>query len=138
MKLAKEETQRKAQLELEAVRKARDKDAAQVEGKGKAETQKAPTSHKQVKVPHRQVPIMDAIPLSTMHPAKSSHTGEVSYRGKAEAERIWNEILTKHGHQPKKQTASTEMGKAPRGYTKQMVRDFVDRKKAEEKEKQVT
>ena len=81
---------------------------------------------------------MDAIPLSTMQPAKSSRTGEVLYPGKADAEKIWNEILTKHGHQPKKQTSSTETGKAPRGYTKQMVRDFLDRKKAEEKEKLAT
>ena len=81
---------------------------------------------------------MNAIPLSTMLPTKSPHIREVSHPGKAEAERLWNEILTKHGHKPKKQTSSSEMGKVPRGYMKQMVRDFIEKKKAEEKEELVT
>ena len=85
LKTAKEETQRKAQQELEAVRRARDKNVVQVEEKGKAKSQKIPIPREQAKVSHPQVPIMDAIPLSTMQPAKSSRTGEVSYPGKADA-----------------------------------------------------
>ena len=81
---------------------------------------------------------MNAIPLSTVLPAKSPHIREVSHPGKAEGERLWNEILTKHGHKPKKQTSSLETGKVPRGYTKQMVQDFIERKKAEEKEELAT
>ena len=138
LKAAKEETQKKAQQELEAVRRAKEKNATQVEGKEKTKPQKVPISREPTKVPSQWILIMNAIPLSTMHPTKSSHTGEVSYPGKADAEKLWNEILTKHGHQPKKQAASSEAGKAPRGYTKQMVRDFLDRKKAEEKEEQAT
>ena len=103
--------------------------------KNSAKSQKTPVPHEQAKETSRQALIMNVIPLSTMPPAKSSHTGDASYPGKENAEKLWNEILTKHGHQPKKQTSSAEMEKAPRGYTKQMVHDFIDRKKAEEKAK---
>ena len=124
LKLAKEETQKKAQQELDAVRRARDKSAFQVEEKVRVEPQKAPITR-----------VMNAIPLNTVLPTTSSHAREVSFPGMAEAEKIWNDIVTKYGSKPKKQTSSAERGKVPRGYTKQMVQDWANRKKAEEKEK---
>ena len=134
LRMEKEETQRKAQRELEAVRRARDENTTQVEEKGKAKSQKTPTPHEQAKDTSQQVPIMNAIPLSTMLPARSSHIGVTPYPGQAAAEKTWNEILTQHGYKPKKQSSSSKIGKAPRGYTKQMFREFLDKKKAEEKE----
>ena len=101
-----------------------------------AKSQETPTHHEQVKDTSFQVPVMDVIPLSIVLPARSSDVGETTYLGQAAAEKAWNEILTQHGYKPKKQSTSSDTRKVPRGFTKQMVRDFRDRKAAEEKEQQ--
>ena len=141
LRAAKEEAQKKAQRELEAVKRAGKESATQIEKKGegrvrkeRAKSQETPTTHEQAKDISQQVPIMNAIPLSTIFPARSSHIGVTPYPGQAVAEKTWNEILTEHGYKPKKQSSSSEIGKAPRGYTKKMFHEFLDKKKAEEKE----
>ena len=65
---------------------------------------------------------------------RSSHIGVDPYLGQAAAEKTWNEILSEHGYKPKKQSSSSKMGKVPRGYTKQMLREFLDKQKMEENE----
>lgn len=143
LKVAKEEAQRKSRKELEAVKKAGEESAAQIEKREKdrikkemAKSQETPTHHEQVKDTSFQIPVMDAIPLSIVLPTRSPHVGETTYLGQAATEKAWNEILTQHGYKPKKQSTSSDTGKAPRGYTKQSVRDFLDRKAAEAREQQ--
>ncbi len=151
--MLKEEDQRKVRQELKATRKAAEEEAVQKEkemeeikkiemrekdilGKGKAKVQEASSRCEEVGETDPKIPIMDAIPLKAIRPTsdpaheKSTHLGQVTIK------KTWDEILKQQGYKRKKQSASRGSVKLPRGYTKHMVHEFLERKAAKEKEKQ--